>query len=63
MSRLTSMSRFDENISEPNVVAECVHCDYDIYEGDEATLTDDGHGFVHEECAVAYDMRRSNYVN
>ncbi|WP_018755161.1 hypothetical protein [Paenibacillus terrigena] len=58
MDRRYSMARFNEDIPEPYVVAECAQCGGDIYEGDEVSRIDDGGGYVHDRCATTYAMER-----
>jgi len=54
--RLASMSRFDESVSEPKVIAECPKCHEAICVGDEVHRIDDGGGLVHNDCAAEYAM-------
>lgn len=57
-SRIATMARFDEDIPEPRVVAECARCLGEIYEGDEVYQIDDSVDFVHDGCAAIYAMER-----
>lgn len=53
--RLASMARFDEDIPEPTVIAECAWCGRDIYVGDSVKRTVNHGTLVHSvECAQEY---------
>lgn len=57
--RRGTFARFDEDITEPTVVAECTFCSVDICAGDEVYRIDDGGGYVHAgTCANAYARER-----
>lgn len=54
MSRLDTFARFDEDIPEPTVVAECAWCNLDIYVGACAKRAIHGMLVHAEDCADEY---------
>lgn len=58
--RHVTMARFDEDVPEATVVAECAYCRGEIFAGDEVYRIDDSVDIVHRQyCADVYAKERT----
>lgn len=59
MGRKNSMARFNEEIEDVKIVGNCIHCNCEVYGGEEY-VNGLEEGIVHRDCFESYALKYLN---